>query len=238
MKFDTLAQILAHEFVGNHHSDSEAFNAIEDFAADANNGEAERVQALLTMGRKGMGLTPEENHEHLPNKQILKEFMEERDAPVIPTYFDNAPEEVGVQLIFSRPLKKEEARIIVAHASAEYVADNPAFINCDETDKASIIQFLRSRGFVEHKPPNAELGTRFRRQHVRSYKIQINEYQRNLLEAVMDAVLKNTTLAAGLALQKGEWEDNALLELQCLYTMTHELPTHNDPANTLHGFCL
>lgn len=164
MKFDTLAQILAHEFVGNHHSDSEAFNAIEDFAADANNGEVDRAMALWHMGSKGMGLTPKQNMEFEAPAVIVAEFMAQR----------------------------------------------------------AVAQEVQAVSRVEHK----------------SYQIQINEYQRDLLEAVMDAVLKNTTLAAGLALQKGEWEDNALLELQCLYNMTKDLPTHNDPANTLHGFCL
>lgn len=53
--FISLAEIAAHQFVGNHASDAEAFDAIQVFVADEKNSIADRAEALRIMSDKGMG---------------------------------------------------------------------------------------------------------------------------------------------------------------------------------------
>ena len=80
IKFDTLAQIQAHEFVGCHAFDHEAFTAIEQFALNEAHPIADRAEALRVMGREGMGLTPEENLEHMPDDEFIQDFLDTYEA--------------------------------------------------------------------------------------------------------------------------------------------------------------
>lgn len=54
--FDNIDQILAHQFVGNYHSDAEAFAAIDRFALNRENTLADRAAAIRHMMCAGMGL--------------------------------------------------------------------------------------------------------------------------------------------------------------------------------------
>lgn len=71
MNFTTIKQIAAHQFVGNHHSDSEAFNAIDEFVNDMYNSEADRAEALRTMTDCGMGCGREEE---VTDAELLKAY--------------------------------------------------------------------------------------------------------------------------------------------------------------------
>lgn len=75
LSFRTLAAVQAHQFVGSYHFDADAFKAIDVFAADASNSIEDRASALWHAGRAGMGLTPEQNQEHLSPQQVVDEFM-------------------------------------------------------------------------------------------------------------------------------------------------------------------
>lgn len=55
MRFDTIDQIKAHEFVGNHAADGEAFQAIHEFVMDASRPMEERAEAIRQMEDRGMG---------------------------------------------------------------------------------------------------------------------------------------------------------------------------------------
>lgn len=72
MKFDNITEIQNHEFVGNHASDCEAFNAINAFAEDTSNSVSDRAEALRTMTDKGMGLGREE---HMNDEELVDFFM-------------------------------------------------------------------------------------------------------------------------------------------------------------------
>lgn len=76
MKFKTLAQVRAHQFAGNHHSDHPAFAAIETFAQDTSHSMSDRAEALRIMGRDGMGLDPQSNGEEISDEQLIAEFFE------------------------------------------------------------------------------------------------------------------------------------------------------------------
>lgn len=54
--FANIAEILAHEFVGNYHSDAEAFAAIDRFILNRENALADRAAAIRHMMCAGMGL--------------------------------------------------------------------------------------------------------------------------------------------------------------------------------------
>lgn len=60
MQFTNIQAIRDHQFVGNHHSDSDAFRAIDAFARSNANTIADRAEALRIIGRSGMGLTDAE----------------------------------------------------------------------------------------------------------------------------------------------------------------------------------
>ncbi len=79
MKFLTIEQIRAHSFVGNHHNDSEAFKAIDAFAANTANTIAHRAEAIRIVSTKGMGFTPESDSDLLlGDKELVKLFEETR----------------------------------------------------------------------------------------------------------------------------------------------------------------
>lgn len=56
----TIAAILAHQFVGNYHSDSAACTLITKFFEDQSQPLAHRAQALWHWCTQGMGLSAEE----------------------------------------------------------------------------------------------------------------------------------------------------------------------------------
>lgn len=53
--FDNIDQILAHRFVGNYHSDAEAFAAIDRFVLNREQTLADRAAAIRHMMNEGMG---------------------------------------------------------------------------------------------------------------------------------------------------------------------------------------
>lgn len=55
MTFDSVDSIRLHNFVGNHASDAEAFDAIHQFASDLERPIGERAEALRIMQDVGMG---------------------------------------------------------------------------------------------------------------------------------------------------------------------------------------
>lgn len=55
MKFNTITQIAAHQFIGNHASDHLAFMAIDEFVQNEQNSLADRAEAIRIMSDKGMG---------------------------------------------------------------------------------------------------------------------------------------------------------------------------------------
>lgn len=66
--FASIAEISAHQFGGNHHVDSDAFNAIEIFVRDPANSVADRAEALRQMSDRGMGCGRDE---HLNDDQMI-----------------------------------------------------------------------------------------------------------------------------------------------------------------------
>lgn len=58
--FTTIEQIQAHQFVGNHFSDRQAFEAIDRFVMNERNSIADRAEALRVITDKGMGCGREE----------------------------------------------------------------------------------------------------------------------------------------------------------------------------------
>lgn len=74
----TISAIRAHQFVGNAHSDSLVFDAIDMFAADENNSVPERAEALRIMAKKGMGLEGNEAGDNVNDWALVQEFMEQR----------------------------------------------------------------------------------------------------------------------------------------------------------------
>lgn len=73
MKFNTIQEIQAHVFYGNHHHDSEAFNAIEAFVQDESTSLADQAEALRVMGDKGMGLGREE---HISDQVMVDSYLD------------------------------------------------------------------------------------------------------------------------------------------------------------------
>ncbi|MNC78185.1 hypothetical protein D3C75_1303420 [compost metagenome] len=53
--FTNIQEITSHQFVGNHYSDSLAFNAIDAFVQDENTSIADKAEALRQMQDRGMG---------------------------------------------------------------------------------------------------------------------------------------------------------------------------------------
>jgi len=73
MRFASLDEVLAHRFiVGNKIA---AYDAIERFARDEQHCLEDRAAALWHRGRAGMGLSPEENLEHLTPRALIQEFL-------------------------------------------------------------------------------------------------------------------------------------------------------------------
>lgn len=79
MQFQTLAQIQAHQFKGNHFADSAAFWAIEQFASDTGNSMHDRAEALREMALRGMGLTPTEAGSDQADEAFVAEYMQSID---------------------------------------------------------------------------------------------------------------------------------------------------------------
>jgi len=75
-----------------------------------------------------------------------------------------------------------------------------------------------------------------------TYVIRINEYQRALLEQVMQMAISNPTMHIALRKQPGEWNETAIEEVLCLYKMTNDLKDANqlqeDGTHILNGLCL
>lgn len=59
--FTTIEQITSHQFVGNHYSDSLAFNAIDQFVQNENTSIADKAEALRQMQDRGMGCGRDED---------------------------------------------------------------------------------------------------------------------------------------------------------------------------------
>lgn len=60
MKFNTIAEIQAHQFAGNAYSDQKAFSAIDDYVQDLSTTMADKAEALRVMCDHGMGLGRDE----------------------------------------------------------------------------------------------------------------------------------------------------------------------------------
>lgn len=73
--FTSIDQIRAHQFVGCHAFDSEAFSSIERFAESDNNPISDRAEALRIMATKGMGLTGHDAREGTPDSALVAEYM-------------------------------------------------------------------------------------------------------------------------------------------------------------------
>lgn len=68
---------------------------------------------------------------------------------LIKTYFDNAPDEEGVQLILNHQLDAGQAFVIETLPTTEYVVDPDGFwINCGQTDRDAVIKKLHKFGYV------------------------------------------------------------------------------------------
>ena len=66
------------------------------------------------------------------------------------TFFDNAPEEDGTQIILSEPLTNIQAAQLSKIKGTDYETDaDECFINCDNDDKESVKQMLYNFGFFE-----------------------------------------------------------------------------------------
>lgn len=74
MVFDSIEQIKAHQFVGNYHSDSEAFNAIETFVLKKGTSLADQAEALRVMGDKGMGIGRDE---HMSDQELVDAYLDD-----------------------------------------------------------------------------------------------------------------------------------------------------------------
>lgn len=59
--FTTIQQITSHQFIGNHHSDSHAFNAIDSFVKSPQISVADKAEALRQMQDRGMGCGRQED---------------------------------------------------------------------------------------------------------------------------------------------------------------------------------
>jgi hypothetical protein len=73
MKFNTISNIQAHTFIGNHHSDSQAFSAIESFIQRSTTSLEDQAEALRVMGDKGMGLG---RCDDMSDLQIVDEYLD------------------------------------------------------------------------------------------------------------------------------------------------------------------
>ena len=71
MKFLTLAEILAHKFVGQYGDFVQAFNAIDEFVDNKANTVEERAAALRHMYVNGMGCEQEVKEDNLTDAQLL-----------------------------------------------------------------------------------------------------------------------------------------------------------------------
>lgn len=58
LALDSLDRILAHKFVGNHHSDQAAFNIIQAFTENLNHSPEDRLAAANHLQVEGMGMNP------------------------------------------------------------------------------------------------------------------------------------------------------------------------------------
>ncbi len=73
-RFISLAEIKAHQFVGNYASDMAAFEAIRAFVADANNSIADRAEAIRHSFDYGMGM---DRMDGVPDVALIAEYLEE-----------------------------------------------------------------------------------------------------------------------------------------------------------------
>lgn len=73
MTFDSIEQIKAHQFAGNHYMDSDAFNAIDAFVQDEKTSLADKAEALRVMGDKGMGIGRDE---HISDQDLVTEYLD------------------------------------------------------------------------------------------------------------------------------------------------------------------
>jgi hypothetical protein len=73
MKFNTIQQIQAHQFIGNHHSDHLAFTAIESFVQRSTTSLKDQAEALRVMGDEGMGLGREE---HITDQELVDSYLD------------------------------------------------------------------------------------------------------------------------------------------------------------------
>ena len=72
MNFNTIQEIQAHRFIGNHASDSQAFQAINQFV-NHSDSIADQAEALRVMGDQGMGLGREE---HLSDQVLVDMYLD------------------------------------------------------------------------------------------------------------------------------------------------------------------
>lgn len=71
--FNTIQEIQNHEFVGNHYSDCNAFNAIDTFVQNASNSLSDRAEALRVMSDKGMGCGRDE---HMSDEEVVRSYID------------------------------------------------------------------------------------------------------------------------------------------------------------------
>ena len=75
-KLTTIEAIMAHQFVGNHASDSDAFQEIHRFVDNEANPINQRAKALRHICHAGMGLQGEEAYNHLSDAEIVLEYLQ------------------------------------------------------------------------------------------------------------------------------------------------------------------
>lgn len=71
--FNTIQEIQNHEFVGNHYSDCNAFNAIDTFVQNVSNSLSDRAEALRVMSDKGMGCG---RYEEISDEETVKQYID------------------------------------------------------------------------------------------------------------------------------------------------------------------
>ncbi|MCK5016706.1 MAG: hypothetical protein KAS32_06480 [Candidatus Peribacteraceae bacterium] len=69
----TILQIKQHQFIGNYHSDAQAFEDIDKFALNTNNPLSERAESLRIMTDKGMGCGRDEQ---MSDQEIVQDYID------------------------------------------------------------------------------------------------------------------------------------------------------------------
>jgi len=71
--FNTIQQITKHQFIGNAHSDMDAFMSIDAFVQDTNNSLSDRAESLRIMSDKGMSCGRDEQ---MSDSEIVQDYID------------------------------------------------------------------------------------------------------------------------------------------------------------------